>query len=124
MTEQETGVSQRLPSQNSYFLRKKVAYDGMGIYWLLHFPSLYLEFCTNVLPRALMVSRRMPHAVPVRSSHSSAPQRRQPFWRRADGHTPCAHHHAAAPPLWFRRGGQAETYNGQGPVPRPSLASG
>src|SRR4030095_7639673 len=48
MTEQETGVIQRLPSQNSYFLRKKVAYDGMGIYWLLHFPSLYLEFCTSV----------------------------------------------------------------------------
>jgi hypothetical protein len=30
-TEQETGVSQRSPLQNSYFLRKKVAYGGMGM---------------------------------------------------------------------------------------------
>jgi hypothetical protein len=30
-TEQETGISQRSPLQNSYFLQKKATYGGMGI---------------------------------------------------------------------------------------------
>jgi hypothetical protein len=46
-TEQETGVSQRSPSQNSYFLRKKAAYGGMGICLFAKVSCKSQNLCSN-----------------------------------------------------------------------------
>jgi len=46
-TEQETGVSQRSASQNSYFLRKKAAYGGMGSYSFAKVSCKSQNLCDN-----------------------------------------------------------------------------
>jgi hypothetical protein len=46
-TEQETGVSQPSPSQNSYFQRKKAAYGGMGSYSFAKVSRKSQNLCDN-----------------------------------------------------------------------------
>src|SRR6516162_6376943 len=46
-TEQETGVSQCSPSQNSYFLRKKAAHGGMGSYSFAKVSCKSQNLCDN-----------------------------------------------------------------------------
>ena len=46
-TEQETGVSQRFPSQNSYFLRTKAASGGMGSYSFAKVSCKRQNLCDN-----------------------------------------------------------------------------
>jgi hypothetical protein len=46
-TEQETGVSQRSSSQNSYFLRKKAVHSGMGSYSFAKVPCKSQDLCDN-----------------------------------------------------------------------------
>jgi hypothetical protein len=45
--EHETGVSQRSPSQNSYFLRKKAAYGGMDTCSFAEVPCKSQNLCSN-----------------------------------------------------------------------------